>query len=158
MIKKMILTLLIGTCLSFNVVADEALETKIIEPAAIEEDAIIEKEDQTAVADDDKENIGKIIIEDESETVELIHSSMPVSIIEMEKYHGRNISLNEILKRVAGLKVKQEGGFGSRATIAIQGLEGKRVKIYIDGNPLNAPDGTFGINDMPIQLIERIEV
>lgn len=106
----------------------------------------------------DKEDIGSIVVEDESEAMELTHSPIPVTVIEMDKYHGRNISLNEVLQRVAGVRVKQEGGLGSKATIAIQGLEGKRVKVFIDGNPLNAPDGTFGINDIPVQFIERIEV
>lgn len=110
------------------------------------------------VKDDDTEDIGVITIEDESEAIALTHSSLPVTVIEMDKYHGRNISLNEVLKRVAGVKIKQEGGLGSNATIAIQGLEGKRVKIFLDGSPLNSPDGTFGINDLPVQLIERIEV
>ncbi len=106
----------------------------------------------------DQEDMGTITVEEESEARTLTHSPIPVSVIEMEKFHGRNISLNEVLKRVAGVKIRQEGGLGSRATIAIHGLEGKRVKVFIDGNPLNAPDGTFGINDIPIQLIERIEV
>lgn len=109
-------------------------------------------------AEENKEDIGSITVEDENEIVELTHSPIPVSVIEMEKFHGRNISLNEVLKRVAGVKIKQESGLGSNSTIAIQGLEGKRVKIFLDGSPLNSPDGTFGINDLPIQLIERIEV
>ncbi len=106
----------------------------------------------------EKENVGTITVEDESEVMKLTHSPMPVSVIDMEKFHGRNISLNEILKRVAGVKVMQRGGLGSKSTIAIHGLEGKRVKIFIDGSPLNSPDGSLGINDIPIQLIERIEV
>ncbi len=106
----------------------------------------------------EKEDVGTITVEDESEVMKLTHSPMPVSVIDMEKFHGRNISLNEILKRVAGVKVMQRGGLGSKSTIAIHGLEGKRVKIFIDGIPINMPDGSFGINDMPVQLIERIEV
>lgn len=96
--------------------------------------------------------------EEQDEIEKLRHSPMPVSVIDVTRFHGRNISLNEVLKRVAGVKIKQQGGLGSRATIAIHGLDGNRVKIYIDGSPLNSPDGTFGINDIPIQFIERIEV
>jgi len=108
----------------------------------------------------EKEDVGAITVKDESgdENRKLTHSPMPVSVIDMTKFHGRNISLNEVLKRVAGVRVKQRGGLGSRSTIAIHGLEGKRVKIYIDGTPLNSPDGSFGINDIPIQFIERIEI
>ena len=107
---------------------------------------------------EEKDDIGAITVEDESEARDLAHTPMAVSVIEAEHFHGRNISLNEILKRVAGVRLAQEGGLGSRSTIAIHGLEGKRVKIFIDGIPLNSPDGTFGINDLPIQLIERIEI
>lgn len=106
----------------------------------------------------DKEDMGTVTVKDENEELILTHSPMPVSVINAERFHGRNISLNEVLKRVAGVRLAQEGGLGSRSTIAIHGLEGKRVKIFIDGSPLNSPDGTFGINDMPIQLIERIEI
>ena len=115
--------------------------------------ASVEKE-----TDEDTADMGNITVEDESETITLTHSAMPVSVIEMEQFHGRNISLNEVLKRVAGIKIRQEGGLGSKANIAIQGLEGKRVKLFIDGSPLNTPDGTFGLNDLPIQLIERVEI
>lgn len=107
---------------------------------------------------EDKEQLGKITVRDHDEAMELERSPMPVSVISAERFHGRNISLNEVLKRVAGVRLAQEGGLGSRATIAVHGLEGKRVKLFIDGNPLNAPDGTFGINDIPIQLIDRIEI
>ncbi|HBR97960.1 MAG TPA: TonB-dependent receptor, partial [Gammaproteobacteria bacterium] len=119
------------------------------QPAPTEEDAQKRSE---------RRNIGKMTVEDDSEELKLTRGPMPVSVIDAERFHGRNISLNEVLKRVAGVRLSQEGGLGSRSTIAIHGLEGKRVKIFIDGSPLNAPDGTLGINDIPIQLIERIEI
>ena len=116
------------------------------------------EEESTRQIQEEKQNLGDLTVEDRSVEMELLHSSMPVSVIDAERFHGRNISLNEVLKRVAGVRLSQEGGLGSRATLAIHGLEGKRVKIFIDGNPLNAPDGTLGINDIPIQLVERIEI
>jgi outer membrane receptor protein involved in Fe transport len=154
MLTKLLLTLLTVVCLVLPVAA--AADSTEVEPhtKAINPDEVEAEEEEKK----DKEDIGSILVEDASEAMELTHSPMPVSVIEMDKYHGRNISLNDVLKRVAGVNIRQEGGLGSRSTIAIQGLEGQRVRIYIDGNPLNAPDGTFGINDIPIQFIERIEV
>lgn len=102
--------------------------------------------------------LGEVDIEAKQEVKALMSSPLPVTVIEADKFHGRNVSLNEVIKRAAGVRLAQEGGLGSRSTIAIHGLEGQRVKIFIDGNPLNAPDGTFGINDIPIQLIQRIEI
>ena len=108
--------------------------------------------------DSSKEDMGSIDVGGVSEAVELSHSPMPVSVIKMDQFHGRNISLNDVLKRVAGVRVSQTGGLGSSTTIAVNGLEGKQIKIFLDGKPLNSPDGTFGINDIPVQLLERIEV
>lgn len=107
-----------------------------------------------------KEKLEKVTVTDEDSQIitDLRHSPMPVSVVDASKFHGRSISLNDVLKRVAGLRVKQTGGLGTRTTLAIHGLEGKRVKIFLDGTPLNAPDGTFGINDIPIQLIKRVEI
>jgi len=104
------------------------------------------------------EDVGAVTVEDQASEDALVDLTMPVSVVDMRDFHGRNISLNEVLKRVAGVRVKQEGGLGSRTNIAIHGLEGKRVTVFINGRALNAPDGSFGINDIPVQLIERIEV
>lgn len=113
----------------------------------------------TAVAETrDTEDFGTIQVEDKDSQLALERSPFPVSVIDASRFHGRSISLNDVLKRVAGVRVTQEGGLGSRSTIAIQGLEGKRVRVFIDGDPLNSPDGSFGINDIPIQLIDRIEI
>lgn len=105
-----------------------------------------------------KEDMGSVTVKGESEELKIAHSPMAVSVVSMKQFHGRNISLNDVLKRVAGVRVSQTGGLGSRSTIAINGLEGKQVRIFLDGKPLNSPDGSFGINDIPVQLIERIEI
>jgi len=107
---------------------------------------------------EDKEELSSVTVESTGDESDLRHSPLPVTVIDAERFHGRNISLNEVLKRVAGVRLREEGGLGSRTTLAIHGLEGKRVKIFINGNPLNSPDGTFGINDIPIQLIQNIEI
>lgn len=104
----------------------------------------------------DTVTLDPIEVIDNLEERALTYSPMPVSVIDATQFHGRNFSLNEILQRVAGVRVFEEGGLGSRATVTFHGLQGKRVKIFIDGDPLNSPDGSFGINDIPVQLIERI--
>lgn len=81
-----------------------------------------------------------------------------VSVIDVSELRGRSNSLNEIIDRVAGVKIRQTGGLGSESRLSIHGLEGNRIKIFIDGNPIDAPDGNFGINDIPVDFIERIEV
>ncbi len=86
------------------------------------------------------------------------HSPMAVTVIDAKEFRGRDVTLNEILNKATGVKIRQAGGLGSEDRIAIHGMEGKRIKVFIDEAPISTPDGSFGINDIPIQLIERIEI
>ncbi len=89
---------------------------------------------------------------------ELKKSGYPITVIDPAKFAPRAMSVSDLLDRVPGIKVRRTGGLGSTTRISIRGLEGKRVKVYIDGSPLNAPDGSFAVDDIPIHFIERIEV
>lgn len=83
---------------------------------------------------------------------------MPVTILTARQIENRASNLNELLARQTGVQIRRTGGLGSEARISVRGLEGRRVQVFIDGNPLNTPDGSLGINDLPLQIIERIEI
>lgn len=93
-----------------------------------------------------------------AEAKKVINNVMPVTVITAKQIENRAGNLNEILARQAGVQVRLSGGLGSESRISVRGLEGKRVQIFLDGNPLNSPDGSLGINDLPVQIIERIEI
>lgn len=81
-----------------------------------------------------------------------------VTVVYAEELRGSSNSLEDVVAKVAGVKVRQSGGLGSSSRLSIHGMEGKRVKILLDGSPIETPDGNFGINDIPIDFIERIEI
>ncbi len=92
------------------------------------------------------------------EIQELRRSPVAVTVIDGRDFRGRDVSLKDIISKVAGVKIRSEGGLGGSDRIAVHGMEGKRIKLFIDGSPVEAPDGSFGINDIPVQLIKRIEI
>ena len=81
-----------------------------------------------------------------------------VSVINAKELQGRSVSLETILNKTIGLKVGQTGGLGSSSRIIVHGLEGNRIQILWDGIPLNTSDGAFSLDEIPIDIIERIEV
>lgn len=81
-----------------------------------------------------------------------------VSVINAKELQGRSVSLETILNKTIGLKVGQTGGFGSSSRIIVHGLEGNRIQILWDGIPMNTSDGAFSLDEIPIDIIERIEV
>jgi vitamin B12 transporter len=95
---------------------------------------------------------------EQAEAKKVRNNVMPVTILSGKEIENRASNLNELLTRQTGVQIRRTGGLGSEARISVRGLEGKRVQVFIDGNPLNTPDGSFGINDLPLQIIERIEI
>ncbi|MDR1120620.1 MAG: TonB-dependent receptor plug domain-containing protein [Dysgonamonadaceae bacterium] len=83
---------------------------------------------------------------------------VPVSVIDGKMLAGRGTSIAEVINHQTGVKVRRTGGAGSDTKINVRGLEGNRVQIYMDGYALNTPDGSFSINDIPLQFIDRIEI
>ena len=81
-----------------------------------------------------------------------------VSVINAKELQGRSVSLETILNKTIGLKVGQTGGLGSSSRIIVHGLEGNRIQILWDGIPMNTSDGAFSLDEIPIDIIERIEV
>jgi vitamin B12 transporter len=96
--------------------------------------------------------------EEQADAKHVRSNVMPVTILTAKQMENRASNLNELLARQTGVQVRRTGGLGSEARISGRGLEGRRVQVFIDGNPLNTPDGSLGINDLPLQIIERIEI
>ncbi|WP_299251593.1 TonB-dependent receptor plug domain-containing protein [uncultured Cytophaga sp.] len=78
--------------------------------------------------------------------------------IETKKFQSQSIELNRILDQAAGVKVRQEGGLGSRSTYALNGLGGKSVRFFLDGIPMDYFGSSYSINTIPISLIDRIDI
>jgi len=108
------------------------------------------------------ENIREVVVvgltEQAREVKNIKENIMPVTVLTGREIENRASDLNELIAKQTGVQIRQTGGLGSEARISVRGLEGNRVKIYVDGTPLNTPDGSLGINDIPVELIERIEI
>lgn len=107
------------------------------------------------------EVLNEVVVKASSQQAEINHirkSPMAVTVVDGAKLRGRSTGIEEVLTRTSGIKVRKSGGLGSSSKMSIHGLEGKRVAIYIDGFPLNSPDGSFDINDIPIDAIKYIEI
>ena len=105
--------------------------------------------------------LSEVVVRGSSQQAEINRirqSPMAVTVVDGSKLRGRSSGIEEILTRTSGIKVRKTGGLGSASRISVHGLEGKRVAVYINGFPLNSPDGSFDINDIPIDVIKYIEV
>jgi outer membrane receptor protein involved in Fe transport len=104
------------------------------------------------------QNLKEVQIIAKSEAREIQEQAIPVSVITVDDIQGTVSNVSELLSKTSGIKIRNTGGVGSASRISIRGLEGKRIGFFIDGTPLSDQSDFIGFNDIPLDMIERIEI
>ena len=104
------------------------------------------------------EEIGEVTVSGKSIAHQKKEQSMPVTVIDMSNLRGTVSSVQDILLKTVGITLRTSGGVGSSSRISVRGLEGKRIGFFIDELPLGEQTDYIDINDIPIDMIDRIEI
>ena len=83
----------------------------------------------------------------------------PISVVTREDIEvSQANSLTDIIKRLPGVEVAQNGGRGHNASVYIRGTNSDHVLILVDGIRIDSAAGGVALNKYPIGLVERVEV
>lgn len=84
----------------------------------------------------------------------------PYNAIAIDTKNLRNSTqdLASALTKVPGVKLRESGGVGSDIQFTLDGFTGKHIKVFIDGVPQEGVSNAFGLNNIPVNFAERIEV
>lgn len=100
----------------------------------------------------------EVLVSVKTQKKELETNGFAVNVIETQLASLQSLQTNELLDRSAGIRIRQDGGLGSRVNYNLNGLSGNAVKIFINGVPASNFGASFSPNSIPPALIERIEV
>jgi outer membrane cobalamin receptor len=106
----------------------------------------------------DARQLENVAINGRTESRKIKESGFAVNSIELKHYANTTSDLNQILNRSAGVKVREQGGLGSDFEFSINGLSGGHVKYFIDGIPMESYGSGMTLNNIPVNLAERVEV
>ncbi|MDR2291938.1 MAG: TonB-dependent receptor plug domain-containing protein [Prevotellaceae bacterium] len=104
------------------------------------------------------DNLDEVIVLGKSKVREINESAYNVVSIDTRLLHNTTLSLTQTLDRISGVKIRETGGVGSNAQISINGFSGRHIKVFMDGMPMEGFGSSFQLNNMPVNLAERIEV
>ncbi|MHA4739826.1 TonB-dependent receptor [Dyadobacter sp. MSC1_007] len=93
-----------------------------------------------------------------SETREVNRQAYNVTAIDAKKLQNSTLDLSHALDRVSGVRVRESGGVGSNMNFSLNGFTGRQVKFFLDGVPMDNFGSSFQLNNIPINLAERVEV
>ncbi len=99
---------------------------------------------------------------------EVIVASSAVSKVRQSAYNAIGVDTKELknttknlgdaLAKAPGVKLRESGGVGSDMQLMLDGFSGKHVKVFIDGVPQEGVGNSFGLNNIPINFADRIEI
>ena len=83
-----------------------------------------------------------------------------ITVIDREEIQRlQPASLQELLRKVPGVSVANNGGAGKESSLFLRGTESDHVLVLVDGVKVgSATTGKAALQDIPVEQIERIEV
>jgi outer membrane receptor protein involved in Fe transport len=102
--------------------------------------------------------LNEIIVTGKSNVQMINQSAYNVVAVNTKPLHNTTLDLSHALDRISGVRIRETGGVGSSSTFSLNGFSGRQVRFFIDGVPMENFGSSFQINNIPINLAERIEV
>ncbi|HKG05883.1 MAG TPA: TonB-dependent receptor [Pedobacter sp.] len=89
---------------------------------------------------------------------EVNRQAFNVTAIDATKLYNTTLDIAGALDRVAGVRVRESGGVGSNFNVSLNGFSGRHIRYFIDGIPMDNFGSSFQVNNIPINVAERVEV
>ena len=76
---------------------------------------------------------------------------------DIERWQSKD--LNDVMRRLPGVDIAQNGGLGQSSSLFIRGTEARHVLVLIDGVPMARAgiSNAIDIGQIPVSLVQRIE-
>lgn len=86
------------------------------------------------------------------------NSAFNATAVNTQELINTTKTLSDALAKAPGMKIRESGGVGSDMAVTMDGFSGKHVKVFIDGVPQEGVGSSFGLNNIPVNFADRIEV
>ena len=93
-----------------------------------------------------------------SKAQRLREGALAVNAVDVHSLISSINSLNGLVDRTAGVKIREEGGMGSDFDLSINGMSGNSVRYFLDGVPLDMKGSGVTLANLPVSIINHVEI
>ena len=93
-----------------------------------------------------------------TERSQVSHQAYNVTSIDARTLHNSTLDLSGVIDKTSGIRIRETGGVGSGYNVSLNGFTGRQVRIFVDGIPMDNLGSSFQINNIPVNMAERIDV
>lgn len=98
------------------------------------------------------------VITAKTESERLKNNAIKADVVTIKERAERANSVEEMVNRTPGVKIRNIGGLGSNDNIIVGGFTGNSIKFLYDDIPIDYLGTNYGLAKVPTNSIDRIEV
>ena len=102
--------------------------------------------------------LNEVVIREKTDVRKINEQGFNVNAIDLKTSYSLNRDLNQVLNTTTGIRIREEGGLGSKFNFSLNGFSGNQVKFFLDGIPMDNFGSSLTLNNFPANMAERIEV
>ena len=136
---------------------DDFLEETAPESASTNNDENATASVQTSTSDVTQLDELSVESDVEAEQAKQAKKAESVATIDAAEMQNTSKTVSKAVNSASGVKVRKSGGMGSEGKVNIRGMEGKNIKVLVNGVPVET-QGNLGFDDIPIDQIADIEI
>ncbi|RZL34294.1 MAG: TonB-dependent receptor, partial [Pedobacter sp.] len=110
------------------------------------------------VLKEDINTLANVTIVGKTETDKAREQAVKSTVIDLKEAYNKPATVTELMNRTAGVRIRQTGGLGAASDVSLNGFQGKSVKYFRDGIPLDYLGDGFTLSALPANMLQRIEV
>ncbi|MFV0366804.1 MAG: TonB-dependent receptor [Mangrovibacterium sp.] len=102
--------------------------------------------------------LGNVQVIGKAATRRVREQAYQVSSISAKDMFNTTADAKDVMKKISGVNIQEEGGLGSSYNFSLNGFSGDQVKFFMDGIPMDNFGSSMNLGDLPVNMIERIDV
>jgi len=99
-----------------------------------------------------------VVVRGKSATRLVTEQAYQVSSVSAKDLFNSTADAKSVMNRISGVRIREEGGLGSNMDFTLNGFSGEQVKFFMDGIPMDNFGASLGLSDLPVNMIERVDV
>lgn len=102
--------------------------------------------------------LNEVVVQSKTIKNQIEDSPFSVQVIDLKKQYDKGGDVGDFLNRASGVKLRTNGNVGSQVQINLGGLQGKAVRIFKDGIPIELFGHGFSLGTIPVNMLDRVEI
>lgn len=104
------------------------------------------------------DTLAEVTVVGQSEREQIKQAPIRAIFIDTRAVSTQALTLTDLMNRSPGIRVRQSGGLGSSPELSINGFQGKAIKYFRDGVPIDHLGDGFNLSSLPVEMLDRVEV